>query len=112
MRFKSYFMHDLCKDKICKVSLYLWPQLYITWLYQIADHNCRITWVYNKDIDQIKKGKYEVYIIIKEVLEEVKVSGRRLASSFFFVLLMCQVAPSGIQKGNYKIYINERNCFN
>ena len=21
---------------------------YITWPYQIADHNCRITWVYNK----------------------------------------------------------------
>ena len=23
----------------------------ITWPYQIADHNCRITWVYNKNYD-------------------------------------------------------------
>ena len=28
---------------------------YITWPYQIGDHNCRITWVYNKYTTDINK---------------------------------------------------------
>ena len=28
---------------------------YITWPYQIADHNCMITWVYNKNPEQTAK---------------------------------------------------------
>ena len=43
---------------------------YITWPYHIADHNCRITWVYNKitnhiSADEVFNGHFksnEVFI--------------------------------------------------
>ena len=31
---------------------------YITWPYQIADHSCRITWVYNK-MSFFHKGSWQ-----------------------------------------------------
>ena len=31
---------------------------YITWPYQIADHCCRITWVYNKSLYIQRSGVY------------------------------------------------------
>ena len=32
---------------------------YITWPYQIADPHCRITWVYNKFVEQTKEIMYQ-----------------------------------------------------
>ena len=36
----------------------------ITWPYQIADHNCRITWVYNKSLFQTCHSVFHMFNII------------------------------------------------
>ena len=36
---------------------------YITWPYQIADHNCRITWVYNKMFSINKRNTTRTFTI-------------------------------------------------
>ena len=36
----------------------------ITWSYQIADHNCRITWVYNKKtVMTCSPSRYNISIV-------------------------------------------------
>ena len=50
----SYVKYKVCDTESC-----------ITWPYQIADHNCRIAWVYNK-----KLGLASASVTIQNALDK------------------------------------------
>ena len=49
---------------------------YITWPYHIADHYCRITWVYNETISQKQPWDYlfitfQAYLFVKKIFKSM-----------------------------------------
>ena len=73
---KSYVIYNLCDT-----------DSYITWQYQIADHNCRITWVYNKY--KYLHARRAVVFFISNIFMHVCICTLHKLNMNFITLTLC-----------------------